>query len=180
MIARNTAVASALSASVLLGGMTLAAPAQAASPATRCHTSTKSFNLPYKPDVRVSVTICAQYMYSRSGYRHYRAWLHKASWSGTAWFIGGARFNDFSVHMRLEHGSRSISNCSYGTCKDRALAVDINHSESGSKTYSSGYGSVEVATKSTWWTGDATVNVDISGDGNRARGWGLHGTAAIR
>ncbi|WP_261958324.1 hypothetical protein [Streptomyces nigrescens] len=38
MIARNALVASAVGASVLLGGMTLATPAQADSPTTRCHT----------------------------------------------------------------------------------------------------------------------------------------------
>lgn len=181
MIARNAIVASAVGASVLLGGMTLATPAQADSPTTRCHTSTKSFNLPYKPDVRVSATICARCTGTWGGYRHYSAWLHKARWSGTAWFIGGKRFNDFSVGMRLEHGSKSIDTCdSNGICEVRDLSADINSKESGSKTYSRGYGSVNIATKKTWWTGDATVTVDINGDGEGARSWGLHGTAAVR
>lgn len=179
-IARAIA-ASALGASVVLGGVAVASPAQAAT-TTRCHTSTKSFNLPSKPDVTVSLNICAR-SWTQGGFHHYRAWLNKASWNGSLWFIGGTRFHAFNVNMRLEHGTKRIPSCnSSGVCTLNSLTSVINDNESGSRSYSStGHGSVGRNSKSaTSWVADATVDFDIAGDGTGWRSWDLHGTAAVR
>ncbi|MFG2895258.1 hypothetical protein [Streptomyces sp. NPDC048248] len=173
----RTVAASALGASVILSGVSMAAPAQAAGGSAHCKTSKKSFNLPSKPDVSVALKICGKYAGSWSGYRHYKAWVSKVSWSGTQWFIGGERFNDFAVDLRLEHGGKGIGT---SDSLDRNFASDINDNESGSKSLSPGhYSSVNIATKKTRWTADATVDFDISGDGKGYKKWGLAGTSAF-
>ncbi|MFJ8752071.1 hypothetical protein ACIREO_22480 [Streptomyces sp. NPDC102441] len=178
----RTVAASAVAATVALGGaIALAAPAQAA-PTTQCKTSTKSFNLPGKPDVKVSLNICTKYTGSSGGYRHYRAWLNKASWDGTSWYTGGDRFNGFSILMYAKSGSTTKKNCSYGICEQREISTEINNSESGSKTYrtgASGYGEVYVTTKQKNWSADATAYYDISDDGKNGAAWNLAGTAAV-
>lgn len=174
----RTLTASALGATVVLGGLSMAGPAQAAS-STHCKTTTKTFNLPSKPDVSVSAKICAKYTKTSGGYRHYRAWVSKVSWDGTQWFIGGTRFNDFLIDLRLEHGKKTRVGTS--DASDKNVASEINNNESGSVSFSPGhYGSVDIATKKTRWTADATVDYDISGDGKGYKAWGLHGTAAVR
>ncbi|MFD7898955.1 hypothetical protein [Streptomyces sp. NPDC059743] len=180
-IARAAAV-SALTASTILGGsLALAGPAQAAT-TTHCKTSTKSFNLPGKPDVKVSVNICIKYTGSSGGYRYYKAWVNKASWTGNSFYTGGKRFNDFSILMRAEHGSTKVENCSYGICEERTISGEVNNSNSGSKTFAtgaSGYGEAYVKTKNKSWTADATAYVDIADDGKGAKAWGLSGTSAV-
>lgn len=179
-IARAVA-ASALGASVVLGGVSLTSPAQAASPSIRCQTTTKTFQLPHKPAVRVSLNICARYNYTdRHSYRHYRAWLHKASWDSNGWRNSSKRFNKFSIGVRLEHGNIQKTNCRNDVCFDKSIASDINDHASGYRTYASdSYGSVDVATKKTSWTGGATADVDIAGDGLGSRAWDLHRTSAV-
>ncbi|GGY07613.1 hypothetical protein [Streptomyces minutiscleroticus] len=171
--------ASALAAAVAAGGLAVATPAQAAT--TSCKTSSKSFNLPGKPDVKVSLKICIRYTGTSGGYRHYTAWLSKASWDGTSFYTGGYRFNDFYIKMRAEHGSTVRTNCTYGTCEVRSLRSELD-TEKGSKTFSSGasgYSNVYVSTKTKKWTADATVTYDIADDGKGNKTWGLAGTKAI-
>ncbi|WP_329155822.1 hypothetical protein OIU91_41300 (plasmid) [Streptomyces sp. NBC_01456] len=178
----RTVAASAIAAAVAIGGsVTLAAPAQAAA-TTHCKTSSKNFDLPGKPDVKVSLNICIKYTGSSGGYRHYKAWVNKASWEGNSFYIGGKRFNDFSILMRAEHGSTKVENCNYGICEERSVSGEINDSNSGSKTFAtgaSGYGEAYVKTKSKNWTADATAYVDIADDGKGSKAWGLTGTSAV-
>ncbi|AWN24860.1 hypothetical protein [Streptomyces sp. NEAU-S7GS2] len=175
----RTIAATAAAASVMAGTVALAGPAEAAS-STKCRTSSRTFELPGKPDVRVSLSICAKYFGTWGGYRHYRAWLGKASWDGSSFWTGGKRFNDMSVNMRLEHGKTSIDTCEHGICEVQAVSGAINANESGSRSYSStGYGSVGVKTKSRHWTGDANVSVDIADDGRGPRNWSLYGTPVV-
>jgi hypothetical protein len=178
----RSAAACTIAAAVTLGGtLALAAPAQAAG-TTQCKTSSKSFPLPGKPDVRVNLNICIQYTGSSGGYRYYKAWLNKASWDGTSWYTGGKRFNHFSVLMYAQSGSTTVKNCSYGICEQRDVSSAINNSERGSQTYSSGasgYGIAYVKTKKRYWTADATAYYDIADDGKPTASWGLGGTASV-
>lgn len=166
------------------GAITMAGPAQAAGTATaasstHCKTTTKTFDLPGKPDVKVSANICIKYTGSSGGYRHYKAWLHKVSWKGTQWFIGGNRFDDFSVFMRAEHGSKRVTTCGF-LCQVHNVASKINNKESGSATFpSTGDEVVHVQTKAKRWTADAGVSVNTDGDGKGPRNWNLAGTAAV-
>ncbi|MFK0295229.1 hypothetical protein ACIQU6_32820 [Streptomyces sp. NPDC090442] len=128
-VLHRAAAASALGASVALAGFATAAPAQAASPTT-CRVTTKSFNLPGKPDVTVSASICARYTGSWGGYRHYRAWLGRVEWTGDAWWIGGKRFSDFSFYVKAHHGSKSIGTCNY-VCDVQDLHTEINSRNDG-------------------------------------------------
>lgn len=130
--------ASVLAASVALGGtIAMAGTAQAAT-TTHCKTSSKNIVLPGKPDVKVRLNICVKYQGSSGGYRHYKAWLNKASWDGTSFFTGGKRFNGFSVLMYAQSGAITRKNCSYGICEQREISSQINGSEKGSKTYPTG------------------------------------------
>ncbi|MDW4916338.1 hypothetical protein [Streptomyces californicus] len=178
---KRTAV-SALVASVALGGTTALAGTAQAAPTTQCKTSSKSFALPGKPDAKVSLNICIKYQGTSGGYRHYKAWLNRASWDGTSWYTGGTRFNSFSVLMYAQSGSTTKKNCSYGICEQREISGAINGSEKGSKTYptgSGGYGEVYVKTKKKKWTADATAYVDIADDGKNSKSWNLTGTPSV-
>ncbi|MFC9755166.1 hypothetical protein [Streptomyces sp. NPDC056921] len=182
MLTLKRSTASVLAAFVALGGtLALTGTAHAAT-TTHCKTSTKTIALPGKPDVKVSLNICVKYTGSSGGYRHYKAWLNKASWDGTSWFTGGKRFNDFSVLMYAQSGSTTKKNCSYGICEQREISTQINGSEKGSKTYptgASGFGEVYVTTKKKNWTADATAYYDIADDGKNGKSWNLAGTAAV-
>ncbi|MFF9785711.1 hypothetical protein [Streptomyces nigrescens] len=169
----RTVAASALGASVILGGVTMASPAQAAS-STQCHTTKKSFDLPYRADVDVKATICAKYTGTWGGYRHYQMWLHKISWDG-AWWSNADMSLYFSV--RGEHGSDWRSSGEVNNVTD-----EINGSSSGSKTFKTGgygYGITYVTTKKRDWTADAYA-VYNAHDGRGDRTWQLHGTAPVR
>lgn len=175
--------ATAVTAGALLFGGVVATSGYAeAASSTQCKTSTKSFNLPSKPDVKVSINICIRYNGTSGGYRHYQAWVNKASWDGTSFYTGGERFNGFSIQMRAEHGSTTVKNCSYDICEERDISSEINNSEHGSKTYpsgASGYGIAYVKTKKKTWTADATAYYDIADDGKPTKSWGLAGTSAV-
>ncbi|MFF4699944.1 hypothetical protein [Streptomyces chattanoogensis] len=173
--------ASAMAASVIGGTVTLAGPAQAASGPIHCKWSTKSFSLPGKPDVDVSLSICIQHYKSAGGYRYYKAWLGRASWDG-GWFVGGKRFNGFRVDMRAEHGRTSRDKCrDDGNCNTHDLAAYINSDLDGVKSFKSdGTGVVYVVTKTTGWKADATVTYDVADDGKGSRKWDLNDTAAVR
>ncbi|MGW7362949.1 hypothetical protein ACWGI8_05835 [Streptomyces sp. NPDC054841] len=159
-----------------------AAPAQAATPAKQCKTSTRSFALPGKPYVTVKATICMQRTAISGRYRYYETWLSAISWDGTSGFIGGKRFNSLEVLSRAEHGRTIVKPCSYGTCEWRDIASYINNSEKGSKTFprgASGYGVVFVKTKAPNWTGDATASWDVADDGIATKNWDLADTRAV-
>ncbi|MGW0778312.1 hypothetical protein ACWGI0_28165 [Streptomyces sp. NPDC054802] len=183
MSARRTTVTALMAAAAVTGTlMSTAAPAHAAT-AKQCSTTSKSFNLPGKPDVRVSATLCIQRTGVFGGYRYYKAWLSKVTWNGTSSFIGGTRFNHIDVLVRAEHGRTRISNCAYGICERNYLTSMINDREKGSKTYSSGasgYGIAFVKTRATNWTADATASFDIANDGIPTRKWELRGTRTVR
>jgi hypothetical protein len=182
MSARRTTVTALVAAAVTGTLLSTAAPAQAA-PAKQCSTTSKSFRLPSKPDVRVSATLCIQRTSVSGGYRYYKAWLSKVSWDGTSSFIGGTRFNHIDVLARAEHGRTHAKNCSYGICEYNHLTTLINNREKGSKTFSSGgggYGIAFVKTRATIWTADATATFDIANDGIPTRKWELSGTRAVR
>lgn len=169
-------------AAVATTALVTAAPAQAATPTKQCSTTTKTYNLPGKPDVKVSATICMQRTAVSGGYRYYETWLSAISWDGTSGFIGGKRFNSLRVQSRAEHGSTVVKNCSYGTCEERSIASYINDSERGSKSFprgADGYGVVFVTTKSPNWTGDATAWFDIADDGIPTKRWELSGTRTV-
>src|SRR5690606_7338417 len=156
-------------------------PAHAAA-ATQCKTSTRSFDLPRKPDVKVKATICIKRTGTSGGYRYYRAWVSKVSWDGTGSFTGGKRFNEFSISMRAESGKTTKTACSKNICESFNLASAINGKEKGTKTFSSSagtYGIVLVKTKKKNWTGDATAFVDIADDGKSGSKWGLTGTKRV-
>ncbi|MEJ8654801.1 hypothetical protein WKI65_43885 [Streptomyces sp. MS1.AVA.3] len=173
---------SAIGASVILGG-TMAGPAQAAdsthgvraASTTKCHTSTKTFDLPSKPDITMKATICAKYRGSWGGYRHYMTWLHKVSWDGS-WFNPGTRFNDLYFSTRAEHGSDHR-----GTHEANDMRSEVNNNSSGSKTFKTGayaYGVTYVTTKKKNWTADGYAVYDAN-NGKGTRTWQLHGTAAV-
>ncbi|MFD4589076.1 hypothetical protein [Streptomyces sp. NPDC058434] len=172
-----------LGAAALAGSaLVTAAPAQAATPAKQCKTTTKTFALPSKPDVKVSATICMQRTAISGGYRYYETWLSSISWDGTSSFIGGKRFNGLSVQSRAKHGKTVVKNCSYGTCEERSIASYINNAERGSKSFArgaAGYGVVFVKTKAPNWTGDATAFFDVADDGIPTKKWELTGTRAV-
>jgi hypothetical protein len=178
ILVRRMATAATTGALLFGGAVATAGNAQAA-PTTQCKTSTKSFDLPGKPDVTVSVKICIQYTGTSSGYRDYSAWVSKASWDGTSSFIGGTRFNSFSIHMRAEHGSTKVTNCSNDICENRDISSEINGSEKGSKTFTNGYGMVYVKTKKKTWTADGYAYPDIASDGKSGKTWELNGTASV-
>jgi len=176
----RTVAATAVAASAMAGTMTLAGPAEAAGNSTKCHSSSRTFALPGKPDVKLNLSICAK-SWAHGGHRHYRAWLGKASWSGSSFWIGGKRFSDVSVHMRLEHGKKAVDNCDNGICTVKTISQAINDNNDGSRSYSSsGYGSLGMISKTRGWTAAASVDVDIANDGRGPRTWELHGTAAVR
>ncbi|MER0476973.1 hypothetical protein ABR737_01140 [Streptomyces sp. Edi2] len=173
----RTIAASAVGASVILGGVALAGPAQAAT-TTQCHTTTKSFDLPSKPDVTVRAKICVKDTGTYGGYHHYKAWLSKVSWDGS-WWNPGTRFNDFYFNVGAQHGSHGAWKSS-GESND--VRSEINDNSSGSKSFSSGaggYGVTYVTTKQRGWTADGYAVFDAN-DGRGARTWQLHGTAAVR
>ena len=176
------ALTSATAGALLFAGAVATSGTAAAATDTHCKTSSKSFDLPGKPDVKVSLTICVRYNGTSGGYRHYQAWFSKASWDGTSFFTGGKRFNDFSVLQLAQHGRTTVKDCAYGTCLWRSVSSEINNSEHGSKTYPSdarGYGIAYVKTKSKNWTADAVVDYDIADDGKPGKTWNLAGTAAV-
>ncbi|MFJ8676782.1 hypothetical protein [Streptomyces sp. NPDC093589] len=171
----RTLAASAVGASILLSGVAMASPAQAAS-TTKCHTTTKTFDLPSKPDVKMMATLCAKYTGKSGSYRTYKTWLHKVSWDAS-WWNPGTRFNDLWFETRAEHGHDHRSS---GQANDIRTAV--NNKASGSKTFSSGpsgYGVTYVKTKKKNWTADGYAVFDAN-DGKGLRTWQLHGTAPVR
>ncbi|MFD3424330.1 hypothetical protein [Streptomyces decoyicus] len=171
----RTLAASAVGASILLSGVAMASPAQAAS-STKCHTTTKTFDLPSKPDLTVKATLCAKYNGKWGGYRHYQTWLHKVSWDGS-WWNPGTRFDDLYFGTRAEHGHDHRSS---GEVND--IRTEVNNKASGSKVFTSGpsgYGVTYVKTKKTNWTADGYAKFNAN-DGKGTRTWQLHGTAAVR
>ena len=174
----HKAVVTAVTAAALLGTVATSTPAQAAT-SLHCQTTSHTFALPGKPDVKVGVQLCVERTYVTSdGYRHYKAWINKVSWDGTSsWYIGGDRFNDFSILPRLEHGTTRVEDCDYGICGYTQAATEINKKEKGS--YNPKYSAVYVKTKKKTWTADGYVLYDVSDDGKPTRTWQLSGTAAV-
>ncbi|MEV6397343.1 hypothetical protein AB0M39_21650 [Streptomyces sp. NPDC051907] len=179
---RRSAVTALLAATAVTGTiLATAAPAQAA-PATQCSTTSKTFNLPQKPDVKVTATICLKRAGVSGGYRYYRAWLSKVSWDGTSFYTGGRRFNSIDFLSRAEHGRTAVDNCSPSVCEMNSLADAINNAENGTKTFrgdAGGYGVAFVKTKATNWTADATAWFDIADDGKPEKKWELTGTRTV-
>jgi hypothetical protein len=174
---RKTIAAAAATSALLGTAVIVSTPAQAAA-IQHCSTSSKTFALPGKPDVKVSVQLCVKRTYVESnGYRHYRAWANKVTWDGTSWFVGGKRFNDFSILPRLEHGKTRIQDCDYGICGHLQMAGQINQSEHG--TYYPKVTVVDVKTKAKSWTADGFVDYDISDDGKPTKTWQLSGTSSV-
>lgn len=171
----RTLAASAVGASVILGGVTLASPAQAASSSVQCHTTKKTFDLSYRADVDVKATICAKYNGTWGGYRHYQMWLHKVTWDGAWW--SNADFKELYFSVRGEHGSDWRN-----SGEVNSLTQEINGHSSGSKTFKTGaygYGVTYVKTRKANWTADAYAAYDAN-DGRGERTWQLHGTAVVR
>ena len=175
---RTSATAILATAAVTGCLLATAVPAQAA-PTTQCRTSTKTFALPGKPDVKVSGTVCIKR--TKAGTRRaYTVWLSKVSWDGTSSFVGGKRFNDISFLARAKHGRTVIDNCSSNTCSERNVTSEINDREKGSKTFQPGdHGAVYISAKVPNWVGDGLFTFDVADDGKPLKVWDIADTRPL-
>jgi len=97
---KSRRVLSLCSAIALTLAGVVSGPGAAHAETRECRTNVKSFNLPNKPDVKVNITLC---VVRSGGLVQARADL---SWTGNLGFIGGTRFNDFSLKLNLENAAR--------------------------------------------------------------------------
>lgn len=158
------AVVATFTAAVAAAGI-LGVAATPANAATQCYPNSKSYDLPGKPDVTVTVQMCVQS--SGSSRRAYA----KIDWDGNLGYIGGKRFNSFVVSVRLEKNDsiKTVTSCDYTS--------NINANYSSSDHFCTG---PWLASSSTGgWSGDGKVLADIADDGNGTYTWDLHGSALI-
>lgn len=134
--------------------------------------TTKSFNLPNKPDV--TITIRLGVWGPVDGRLRHQALV---TWDGTLNYVGGKRFHHFIIDVRSEkyvNGADKI----WGRvqCDITDGLNSLEHGEAHCPYFST-YDSA-VTTSRTWST-DGDVSYDIADDGNGTFGWGLAGTPRI-
>ena len=158
----RTAVATVASAAALVGTVAVAAPAQAAS-TRECYTNNRSISLPNKPDVDVRMTLCVQ---RDGGLVQAQAYL---SWAGNYGWIGGDRFNSFSVQLRLERYDDVKKSTSYS----QLWGLNNQYSNSTSNNI------YLTDRPAGGWSADGVITYDVAGDGLGATTWNLHGSPVI-
>lgn len=160
--ARRT-VAATFAAVVAAGIVGVAAtPASAAS---GCYPNSKSYDLPGKPDVTVTVQMCVQ----SSG--NSRRTYAKIGWDGNLGYIGGKRFNSYVLSIRLEKNDaiKTVTSCDFTS--------NINNNYSSEDHFC--YGPWLSSSSSGGWTGDGKALADVADDGNGTYTWDLHGSPVI-
>lgn len=158
----------AMSAVAVVGSavaaVTMTAPAAQAA-VQECYENSKTFDLPHKPDVTVRINLCVE----RDG-GTVRAKAH-STWAGTAQFIGGTRFNDFDLEVRLER---------YDVIK-ASRVVDLK-SRINSYNVASANNTPVFSLQDRpagGWSTDGVVTFDIADDGLGDQYWNLHGSPVI-
>lgn len=160
-----------VAACALFAGIAMATPAQAAT-TTHCAWTTKMFNLPGKPDMKIELDICIHREPESGGWYTYDVFLNEAKWDALPIFPG-KRFNHFTVYLRGEHGATRHSN-------GQPYYLNFNESASGSRDYYYTDGGVQfLSTIGTGWTADGYVSYDVANDGKPAATWQLNGTASV-
>lgn len=169
-VLRRAAVTAASLATLGTSTFVLAPPAAAVDNYT-CRSTTRAVSLPSKPDVNITVKLCASVIYNGK-YDTYKSYISTVSWNGTSWYTGGKRFDSICIRTRIEHYNRDgdRSSCMHFTHA-------INSQESGRYGVFDGYASVTTATHN--WTGDATMWVNKDGDGRGGIAYGLTGTKTL-
>lgn len=131
-----------------------------------CRQQDKSFSIPGKPDISVTINLCVE----RNNGRH-RA-VADVSWGSWAGVPKNA-FDNFNVKIRLERydrdqKTRSVNLTPYINAPDRyAHHITI---ETAWSTSSADGG----------WTSDGAVSYNINNDGKGDATWSLHGSPEIR
>lgn len=138
------------------------APAQAAT--VKCSAwQSKSFDLPNKPDITVSIAVC---IHKDGNYRH-GYFLYK--WPATTLF--GKRFDKFVLKPRLERYDTDIK---LGSCDITGVINDSSRAYAGRCVTPTSNSSAQGG-----WTGDGSVTYNIDADGLGDRGWSLTGSPAV-
>ena len=147
---------------------------------THCAKTTKTFNLPYKPDMTITMELCIE----RASTHSYFTWIDYAKWS-TPWYDGGAKPRFYYVHSYV-HGQnldgtvvRGPSNNGSGQ-PNAEQTWDFNEKD-GSRTYQpyGGWGCVGWSSSKSGWFAGANVYYDIVGDGKGEQVWHLHPTLSF-
>ena len=140
--------------------------------ASHCHKSSKTFNLPNKPDMTVTLELCIDEMAHEGNTYWFRADIDYAKWSASPYIQTGKRFNYFHVYAsaRNANSGRVVPN-QYGN------TFNFNASPNGYRYYSpqmTGWADTEWASPGrSGWYATANAYVDISGDGKPAIPWHL-------
>jgi hypothetical protein len=161
----------AVCTAVLLAGVVIPSPARAASAV--CRSTVRSFSLPSKPDVRLTVRICVRGRASSTGTRWYDAWVDRVWWDGSAFYLGsGKRFNDLFVRVWLRRDGAPRD------AADERITEPVNEQEAGS--YAAFYGAASVRSARGGWRAGGAVFAEVADDGRGYLVRRLRPTAAVR